>query len=135
MDVGSQTYKHPPLTEIKSFEISLNQNDDLVFVVSHFKSIQVPEIAAQHSLHGLGSEIISEITRNVGRFLPRNRNCGKRKYKITKPIYSNYSKTAKTCARIPENRMASFEIGALQDNHSSGDSILLHVILDILFAN
>lgn len=73
MDVGPQTYKYRPLTEQRSFEISLSQNGDLIFAASHFKSIKVPETAAQHSLHGLGSEIISETTRSVGSFLPRDR--------------------------------------------------------------
>ncbi|PYH41005.1 uncharacterized protein BP01DRAFT_426669 [Aspergillus saccharolyticus JOP 1030-1] len=52
------------------FEISLNKRDDLDFVVSHLTSINVPHIAAQYDLHGIGSQIIYEITQRAGSILP-----------------------------------------------------------------
>lgn len=128
MDVSFHTCKYRALTEHKRFEISLNQSDDLGFAVSHFKSIKVPETAAQYKLHGVGSGIISEITRRVGSFLPQKQRQEKRRHEKKKATKSRHSRIAKTGGNAEpveraEDRRASL-VRALQDDHSSGDYVL-----------
>ena len=128
MGVSFHTCKYWALTEHKRFEISLNQSDDLRFAVSHFKLIKVPQTATQYSLHGVGSKIISEITRRVGSSLPQKRSMKKRVNKKSKAPKSGRSRTAKTggsaeAVERTEDGPTSLEIRALQDDHSSGDYI------------
>lgn len=129
MGVSFCTCKNGAHTEHKRFEISLNQSDDLRFAVSHFKSIKVPQTAAQYSLHEVGSKIISEITQRVGSFLPQRRPVQKGKHKIHKPSKSGRSKSARIGASIRAlertgDRLASSKNRTSQDDHSSGDYVL-----------
>lgn len=131
------------LTEHKRFEITLSQSDDLRFAVSHFKLINVPQTAVQYNLHAVGSKIILEITRRVGSSLPQKRSKEKRQNKKNKISKSSRSRTAKSGAGAEllerfEDGLASHEIRVSQDDHSSGDYILVSIrtdFLDILLAN
>lgn len=131
------------LTEHKRFEITLSQSDDLRFAVSHFKSIKVPQTAVQYNLHAIGSKIILEITQRVGSSLPQKRYKEKRQHKKSKTPKSSRSRTARSGASAEvlernEDGLASHEIRVSQDDHSSGDYILVSIrtdFLDILLAN
>lgn len=129
LGVSFHTCRKGVFTEHKRFEISLNQSDDLRFAVSHFKSIKVPQTAAQYSLHEVGSKVISEVTQRVGSSLPQQRPIQKGKHKIHKPPKSGRSKSARIGASTKaleraEDRLASSENRASQDDNSSGDYIL-----------
>ena len=131
MGVSFHTCKYWALTEHKRFEISLNQGDDLLSAVSHFKSIKVPQTAALYGLHAIGSKIISEITRRAGSSLPQQRP-KQRNYKIRKPPNSSRSKSANVGANVRAleritDQLVSSENRALQDDRSSGDYILISI--------
>lgn len=115
-------------TEHRRFEITLSQSDDLRFAVSHFKLIKVPQTAVQYNLHAVGSKIILEIMRRVGSSLPQKRSMTRRRNKKSKAPKPGRPRTARTGGRpeaveLTENGRASLEIGALQDDYSSGDYI------------
>ncbi|KAH2761579.1 hypothetical protein KXW10_000401 [Aspergillus fumigatus] len=71
------------------YEITLNQTDDLKFVISHFKSLKVLEIADQHRLHMVGRRILSEIEARTESCIPPKRTAKKRKRPAHRPTASN----------------------------------------------
>lgn len=143
MGVSFHTCKYQAVTDHNRFEISLNQGDDLLSAVSHFKSIKVPQTAARYGLHAIGSKIISEIMHRARLSLPQQQPKRKRKHKIHKPPNSSRLKSARISASVgvlerTRDQLVSSETRALQDNRSSGDYILISIRTDFvgtLFAN
>ncbi|KAK9547003.1 hypothetical protein V6Z77_009225 [Aspergillus fumigatus] len=84
------------------YEISLNQSDDLDFVVSHFRSIKLPEIAMRYDLHGVGRKIMSEITDRLETCLPSNQPRERRRRPEIKTPITSHSKITKSggCALL-----------------------------------
>ncbi|KAH2820462.1 hypothetical protein KXW76_009340, partial [Aspergillus fumigatus] len=90
------------LTDHGRYEISLNQSDDLDFVVSHFRSIKLPEIAMRYDLHGVGRKIMSEITDRLETCLPSNQPRERRRRPEIKTPITSHSKITKSggCALL-----------------------------------
>lgn len=131
MSVSFHTCKFQALTEHKRFKISMNQGDNLLSAVSHFKSIKVPQTAVLYGLHAIGSKIISEITHHAGLSLPQQQP-KQRNYKICKPPNSSHSKSTNVGANVRAleqitDQLVSSENRAFQDDHSSGDYILISI--------
>jgi hypothetical protein len=84
------------MTEHRRYEISLNQSDDLDFVVSHFKSIKLPEIAMQYDLHGVGRKIMSEIANRLETCLPSNQPRKRRRRPEIKTPFTAHSRITKS---------------------------------------
>jgi hypothetical protein len=71
------------LIDSKRYENTLNTGDDLEFVVSHYKSIGIPDVAKRYDLHDLALDILSEAT-NITETPPKLERKRKRsKSKVT----------------------------------------------------
>lgn len=69
----------------------MNKSDDLQFVVSHFKSIKVPETAERYGLHNLGYRILSEVLTRINTCIPPTVSTRKRKRPKKKPTATSAS--------------------------------------------
>ncbi|KAL2826904.1 hypothetical protein BJY01DRAFT_229512 [Aspergillus pseudoustus] len=81
------------------FEITWNKTDDFEFVISHFRSIKVPEIAMDHNLHGIGNRIMSDFTSRTRLCIPPKTREKRRK----RPATANNVGKPNKHARLKQN--------------------------------
>ncbi|KAL4812700.1 hypothetical protein BDW67DRAFT_120468 [Aspergillus spinulosporus] len=85
-----------------TFEITWNENEDLEFVVAHFKSIRVPEIASEHNLHELGKIIMLEVESRTKSCIPP-KTCVTRQKRPAIRVNTNSSSKPNKRARLDKD--------------------------------